>query len=44
MGSDFFSYWKGQRAIYRAYWATYGGAIALIKSPYFHLALVIAGA
>jgi hypothetical protein len=43
MGLDFFSYWAGQRKIYSAYWAAYGGSLALLKSPYVHVSALVAG-
>jgi hypothetical protein len=42
MGSSFFSYWRSQSRIYAAYWAAYGGAIALLKSPYVHVSAAVA--
>lgn len=39
--SSFFSQYKGVAAIFRDYWHAYGGSQALLKSPYFHCALIL---
>lgn len=35
--------WKGQIETISRYWTIYGGGLALLKSPYLHLALVLTG-
>lgn len=39
--SDFFKFWRNQYRAIRTYWTLYGGASALIRSPYFQISLLL---
>jgi hypothetical protein len=39
--ATFFEYWRNQRRAFRSYWAIYGGAVSLFKSPYVHVAAIL---
>lgn len=36
-----FKQYKGVAAIFKVYWVSYGGLVALVRSPYLHAALVL---
>jgi hypothetical protein len=38
---DFFTYYKGVRKSFQTYWQLYGGWLALYRSPYLHLAILL---